>query len=281
MGRTAYAVGAACAASLVVSGIALAADAPPVATKPVVAGTPQVGATLTASATWTGSPAPAVEWTWRRCVSEGSCKAIKGATGATYVATADDLGQLLQAHITLTNSAGTDDKKSKPTAAVVAAPPVQPTPTPTPTPTRPDGGTDAGEPGTGHHQLHLPAPSRTGITCGLRQKRHSPPTVSRPAGPSTGPGGRPSVGKPEGPRQNVKPAHERSGQRHGALAARKHSRQNAVHHAVPRQAEQPALNAPLATGLRNTPRRATSKIRLADSTPTPGTARAKGYPSSG
>jgi hypothetical protein len=134
MGRPAYVVVAACAASLVVSGIALAANAPPEATKPVVAGTPQVGATLTASATWTGSPAPEVEWTWRRCVSEGSCKAIKGVTGATYVATADDLGQLLQARITLTNSAGTDDKKSKPTAAVVAAPPA-PTPTPTPAPT--------------------------------------------------------------------------------------------------------------------------------------------------
>jgi len=134
MGRRRYVVIAACAASLVVSGIALAADAP-VATKPVISGTPQVGATLTASATWTGSPAPEVEWTWRRCVSEGSCKTIKGATGATYVPTADDVGQLLQAHLTLTNSAGTDDKKSKPTAPVVAAPPVDPSPTPAPSPT--------------------------------------------------------------------------------------------------------------------------------------------------
>ena len=37
---------------------------------------------------------------------------------------------------------------------------------------QPDRGTDAGEPGADHHRLHIPAPSRPGITCRLRQSPH-------------------------------------------------------------------------------------------------------------
>jgi hypothetical protein len=68
---------------------------------PAISGTAQVGQTLTASAgTWTNSPASyANQWQ-----NEGS--PIAGATSATYIIQASDLGALITLQVIATNSAG-------------------------------------------------------------------------------------------------------------------------------------------------------------------------------
>jgi hypothetical protein len=120
----------------VVSGGARAAKAPKIAAEPVISGTPQVGTVLTASATWTGDPAPTATWTWLRCArTKGPCSEISGATAAEYLVTSPDVGSMLRVRLTVTNDAGSDAKRSGPTAAAVAAPTPMPTPTSTPTAT--------------------------------------------------------------------------------------------------------------------------------------------------
>jgi hypothetical protein len=120
---------------LAVPGGASAATAPRITAGPVVAGTPQVGTSLTANAAWEGDPEPAASYAWLRCPkSTGSCSVIDGASTATYQVAAADLGFVLRVRLSVTNSAGSADKRSAPTTAVVAAPPPPDTPAPTPTP---------------------------------------------------------------------------------------------------------------------------------------------------
>jgi hypothetical protein len=111
------------------------ATVPKVTGKLVIAGTPQVGETLAASATWTGDPAPTATWVWYRCDrTAGGCTKIAGATTDRYVVAAADVGMQLRVGLRVSNTAGSDEARSEPTAAVQAAPQPSPTPTPTPTP---------------------------------------------------------------------------------------------------------------------------------------------------
>ncbi len=92
-------------------------------------------------------------WQWLRCTRNvNSCQPIDGATADSYVATAADVASALRVRLRVTNTLGSDEARSDPTAAVVAAPapppdptpdpdpaptpPPEPTPTPTPTPTQ-------------------------------------------------------------------------------------------------------------------------------------------------
>ena len=100
--------------------------APPVnTTVPTVGGDLRDGQTLTAGdGIWTGTPTISYEQQWQRCADDGTaCVDIAGATGSTYVLTADDIGHAVRVEVTATNLAGNDVANSLPTDAVVAAPP--------------------------------------------------------------------------------------------------------------------------------------------------------------
>ena len=83
-------------------GVTLGADAPFASVRPGLSGDPVEGGTLTASdGAWSGTPAIATSW--RRCDAGGAaCDAIPGAAGASYTATAADVGSRLRARVTAT-----------------------------------------------------------------------------------------------------------------------------------------------------------------------------------
>lgn len=119
-------------------GTAEAASVPMIGTGPAITGTPRVGALLTATATWRGDPTPTATWAWLRCARPtGACDVITGAAAATYRPTSADTGKVLRVRLRVTNTEGTAEKRSDPTAVVAAAPPPTPTPTATPAPTPP------------------------------------------------------------------------------------------------------------------------------------------------
>ena len=132
----------ACLASLVVgAGVlalpasALAATAPVIVAGPVINGTAQVGEELAPVAAYTGDPTPTATWAWQRCTKPaGGCVAIAGAVAERYRVVEADVGAYLRVGLKVTNSAGSKEARSKPTAAVLAAPATVPTPEPTATP---------------------------------------------------------------------------------------------------------------------------------------------------
>src|SRR3954452_15427954 len=130
-------IGALCALLVLVAPAgARAAVVPAITVGPAIAGTPEVGGRLTATATWTGDPTPVATWRWLRCPkTPDTCSTIGGATTAAYSPTAADVGAQLRVQVIVRNSAGSDDKRSAPTAGVKPAPVATPTPTPTPTAT--------------------------------------------------------------------------------------------------------------------------------------------------
>jgi acid phosphatase type 7 len=91
-------------------------------TPPAVSGTPQQGATLTTSnGTWSGSPT-SYAYVWRRCdQAGGSCVDIAGASAASYVAQAADVGSTLRSVVTAANAAGSTAATSAPTGAITGA----------------------------------------------------------------------------------------------------------------------------------------------------------------
>jgi hypothetical protein len=133
---------------LVIAAAASAQDplAPTITGKPTISGTPQVGVTLAASVAWTGDPASTVAWAWQRCIDAGAtCKKVAGAVSDRYVLTAADVGAQLRVRVTVTNTLGSDEARSAPTAVVTAAPsptPQPPAPSPSPGPA-PSGGSGA------------------------------------------------------------------------------------------------------------------------------------------
>ncbi|MDH1271288.1 hypothetical protein N5C81_27200 [Rhizobium pusense] len=64
--------------------------------------------------TWSGSPTYARQWF-------AAGVAISGATAATYVPVAGDVGKAIAVRVTATNDKGSVPVTSAPTAAVVAA----------------------------------------------------------------------------------------------------------------------------------------------------------------
>ncbi len=113
------------------------AATPAITGGPEITGTPHVGVELTAVATWTGDPAPVASWTWLRCArAAGRCSAIDGATSDRYRVAVADIGSALRVRLTVRNSDGSDEARSKATAEATAPPPSpSPIPTPAPTPT--------------------------------------------------------------------------------------------------------------------------------------------------
>lgn len=82
---------------------------------PAITGTAQVGATLTVSnGTWSGNAATYTRQ-WR-----ANGVNIAGATATTYVPVAGDVGKVISAVVTATNSTGVVSATSNSTAAVIA-----------------------------------------------------------------------------------------------------------------------------------------------------------------
>ena len=94
--------------------------APSNVSPPTISGAPQQGQTLSAAhGTWNGGQPQTYVYQWRRCDSVGgSCVDIGGATAATYVPTADDIGHTLRVRVTARNSIGARSSTSTPTGVV-------------------------------------------------------------------------------------------------------------------------------------------------------------------
>jgi hypothetical protein len=94
-------------------------DAPVNQVLPAVKGTLLSGATVTASTgTWTGAAPMTYTYTWQRCGLLGSCVVIAGATSATYVLGAWEVGRRLKVTVTATNAKGTSAATSALTGLV-------------------------------------------------------------------------------------------------------------------------------------------------------------------
>ena len=108
------------AATAIVSG-------PPMSTTPpAVSGNATAGETLSAtSGSWNGYPTPELNYQWKRCDQAGAnCLPIEGATTNTYTALSADVGATLAVTVTATNSTGSAQRSSQPTA-IVSGPPMR------------------------------------------------------------------------------------------------------------------------------------------------------------
>jgi hypothetical protein len=188
--------------------VVLVAVAPQITSGPVIEGTPQVTGALTARATWTGDPVPTAAWTWLRCAkTNGPCSAI--ADGAEYRATAADQGSVLRVRLTVTNSAGSDEKRSGPSDVIAAAPAPTPTPTAVPAPTASPPPAPAPAPSFDVPAAPTPAPTPAPVPVepSTAPKRMQPFPVIRIKGVLTATGARVSLLKvvtaPKGVRVTV------------------------------------------------------------------------------
>ena len=89
---------------------------------PTISGTVVIGQTLTESnGSWSNSPT-GYSYQWELCNSSGgACAAIAGATGQTYVITANDAGSTIRVLETASNSSGPGAATSSSQTAVVPA----------------------------------------------------------------------------------------------------------------------------------------------------------------
>lgn len=97
---------------------------PPVSTgAPTIAGSAVEGATLaTDGGSWSGGLPMTYTYQWLRCDTGGAgCAAIASAVGATYAVSADDVGSTIRVAVTASNSAGSAEATSDPTATVAAS----------------------------------------------------------------------------------------------------------------------------------------------------------------
>ena len=98
---------------------------PPVnSTPPTIAGTATEGQTLRAnSGRWTGTAPITLSYRWRRCDATGAnCGDIAGASAASYVLVAADVGHAIRLRETATNGYGTASVDSAATATVKPRP---------------------------------------------------------------------------------------------------------------------------------------------------------------
>ncbi|HEV3093511.1 MAG TPA: carboxypeptidase regulatory-like domain-containing protein [Solirubrobacteraceae bacterium] len=103
---------------------AVVGEPPANTTPPSISGTAQQGRTLTeVPGVWTNQPST-IQIQWLQCAS-GICSPITGATGSTYVPTANDVGDTIEAQETASNDTGAGTPAvSSPTATVLIPAPV-------------------------------------------------------------------------------------------------------------------------------------------------------------
>lgn len=93
-------------------------------TAPTISGSATEGRTLTGGpGTWTSATTPTYGYQWQRCTA-GTCSDVNGATAATYVVGAADVGHRLRLKVRATNGSGFTDALSAPTATVVKGAPL-------------------------------------------------------------------------------------------------------------------------------------------------------------
>jgi hypothetical protein len=91
--------------------------------EPRIFGDAVIGSPLTADpGSWSDRDAN-FTFVWQRCDDNEICRTIYGATGATYIPTADDLGSFLRVEVTASNGGGENTAHSAPTNVVVPAAP--------------------------------------------------------------------------------------------------------------------------------------------------------------
>lgn len=118
------------APTAVVSAPAPTTTKPSASSPPTISGTPQQGKTLTADhGSWNGTTPISYGYQWLRCDAHGgACGGISGATAGEYDVKSNDVGHTLRVRVKATNSAGSTNDTSAPTAVVTAAaPPPAPT----------------------------------------------------------------------------------------------------------------------------------------------------------
>jgi hypothetical protein len=111
--------------------VSISSVSAPVSTvAPVVSGTPKQGQTLsTTIGTWTGGSLT-YAYVWYRCdANETNCAAISGATAATYVVAAADVGHYILSIVVATNGAGSARANSNAVGPVTASSTTPPPPT--------------------------------------------------------------------------------------------------------------------------------------------------------
>jgi hypothetical protein len=104
------------------SGHAARTVAPDNTSPPTISGTPQEGSTLKGDrGQWSNNPT-SYNYQWRRCDKNGgSCANISGATSREYKLTSADVGNTVRFRVRATNSTGSTDATSVPTAVITKA----------------------------------------------------------------------------------------------------------------------------------------------------------------
>jgi hypothetical protein len=97
--------------------------APTVLGAPAISGDAMVGSTLTVDPGSWSDPAPTFTYAWERCDDSGTCTAVDGANGTTYLLTAGDVGFHIQVAVTAANAGGTGSADSNLLGPVVPQPP--------------------------------------------------------------------------------------------------------------------------------------------------------------
>jgi hypothetical protein len=112
------------ATSVQAAGTASAAEnqygAPVQTAAPAISGTPAIGSTLTTTTgTWTSTSTVTYAIKWMNCDVQGAaCIEIAGATTSTYKVKVADAGHRIRSFVYATNTAGTTQGSSDPTAVV-------------------------------------------------------------------------------------------------------------------------------------------------------------------
>ena len=141
--------------------VSVSATSAPVNTvAPAVTGTAKQGLTLTTTlGTWSGGSLTYL-YLWYRCdAGETNCASISGATAATYVATATDVGHYILSIIVASNSSGSARANSNAVGPVAAS-----TTTPPPPPPPPSGTTKLPNGETSIQASSVPDTDRLTIT---------------------------------------------------------------------------------------------------------------------
>jgi hypothetical protein len=108
-------------------GHAASTVAPDNTSPPTITGTPEEGSTLTGNrGEWSNSPT-SFSQVWLRCDKNGgSCATISGATARSYKLTSADVGNTIRFRVRATNSSGSTNATSVPSAVVQKAAPARP-----------------------------------------------------------------------------------------------------------------------------------------------------------